>query len=63
MTATDSSTDKTLREEATVDYVMSEFGTLLPVETTQRELRAGEEVVENKFRYSDFHRFEARPRE
>jgi hypothetical protein len=62
MTATDSSTDtdKTLREEATVDYAMSEFGTLLPVETTQRELRAGEEVAENKFSYRDFHRFETR---
>jgi len=65
MTATDSGTDKdkTLREEATVDYAMSAFGTLLPVETTQRELRAGEEVAENKFSYSDFHRLESRPRE
>jgi hypothetical protein len=65
MTATGSSTDKekTLREEATVDYAMSEFGTLLPVETTQRELRAGEEVAENKFTYRDFHRFESRSRE
>ena len=63
MTATDSSNDKTLREEATVDYDMSEFGTLLPVETTHRELRAGEEVAVNKFRYRDFHRFESAPRE
>jgi hypothetical protein len=63
MTATDSSTDKTLREEATVDYAMSEFGTLLPVETTHRELRSGEEAAENKFTYSNFHRFEARPAE
>ena len=65
MTAADSGTgkDKTLREEATVDYAMSEFGTLLPVETTQRELRAGEEVAENKFSYGDFHRFESRPPE
>jgi hypothetical protein len=57
MTATDSSSDKSLREEATVDYAMSEFGTLLPVETTHRELRSGEEVAENKFTYGDFHRF------
>jgi hypothetical protein len=57
MTATDTSTDKTLREEATVDYAMSEFGTLLPVETTQRELRSGVEVTENTFTYSDFQRF------
>lgn len=63
MTATDSSADKPLREEATVDYGMSEFGALLPVETTQRELRGGEEVAENKFSYRDFHRFEARPAE
>jgi hypothetical protein len=59
MAATDSSTDKTLREEATVDYAMSEFGTLLPVETTHRELRAGVEVEENKFTYTEFHRFGA----
>jgi hypothetical protein len=52
-----------LREEAIVDYAMSEFGTLLPVETTLRELRGGEEVAENKFRYIDFHRFEVRPAE
>jgi hypothetical protein len=65
MVATGSSTDKDkpLREEATVDYAMSAFGTLLPVETTQRELRAGEEVAENRFSYSDFHRFESRPAE
>ena len=59
MSATDSSTDKTLREEATVDYAMSEFGTLLPVETTHRELRSGVEVEENKFTYTEFHRFGA----
>jgi hypothetical protein len=40
---------------------MSEFGTLLPVETTQRELHSGEEVAENKFIYSGFHRFAAKP--
>jgi hypothetical protein len=64
MAATDSTDkDKTLREEATVDYAMSEFGILLPVQTTQRELRAGAEVAENKFSYGDFHRFESRPPE
>jgi hypothetical protein len=65
MTATDSSgdKDKPLREEATVDYAMSAFGTLLPVETTHRELRRGEEVAENKFSYRDFHRFEGPPAE
>jgi len=60
MTASNDSADKTLREEATVDYAMSEFGTLLPVETTHRELRSGEEVAENKFSYRYFHRFEVR---
>jgi hypothetical protein len=59
MAATDSSTDKTLREEATVDYALSEYGTLLPVETTHRELRSGVEVEENKFTYTEFHRFGA----
>jgi len=61
MTATDDTKGKNLREEATVDYAMSEFGTLLPVETTQRELHSGEEVAENKFSYSDFHRFGTKP--
>jgi hypothetical protein len=59
MAATDSSSDKTLREEATVDYAMSEYGTLLPVETNHRELRSGVEVEENKFTYTEFHRFGA----
>jgi hypothetical protein len=57
MTATDDSTDGPLREEATVDYAMSEFGTLLPVETTQRESRGDQQLAENHFTYSGFHRF------
>jgi hypothetical protein len=61
MAATDSTTTKSLREEATVDYALSEFGVLVPVETTHRELRSGVEVEENKFTYSEFHRFEAKP--
>jgi hypothetical protein len=61
MAATDSSSDKALREEATVDYALSEFGALLPVETTHRELRSGVEVEENKFTYAEFHRFGAKP--
>lgn len=59
LAATDSSPEKTLREEATVDYAMSEFGALLPVETTHRELRSGVAVAENKFIYTDFHRYGA----
>jgi hypothetical protein len=61
MAATDSNTDKTLREEATVDYAMSKFGALLPVETTHRELRSSVEVEENKFTYVEFHPFGAKP--
>jgi hypothetical protein len=52
-------TDKPLREEATVDYAMSEFGTLLPVETMQRELRGDQQLAENHFTYDGFHRFRA----
>jgi hypothetical protein len=63
MVAVDSKDENMLREEAIVDYAMSDFGTLLPVETALRELRAGAEVAENKFSYSHFHRFEARPAE
>jgi len=59
MAATDTGTEQTLREEATVDYATSEFGTLLPLETTHRELRSGVEVAENKTTYADFHRFGA----
>ena len=48
MAATDTGSEQTLRQEATVDYAMSEFGALLPIETTHRELRSGVEVAENK---------------
>ena len=61
MAATGSNTETPLREEATVDYAMSEFGALLPVETTHRELHSGVETAENKFTYAEFHRFGAKP--
>ncbi|HEV8416273.1 MAG TPA: hypothetical protein VGQ49_21960 [Bryobacteraceae bacterium] len=48
-----------VREEASVDYSMSPYGTLLPFWTEHRELRAGKVVAENKFSYSDFHKFDA----
>ena len=48
-----------VREEASVDYNMSPFGALLPFGTEHRELRGGKVVVENKFSYADFHKFEA----
>ena len=59
LNATDNSSDQALREEATVDYAASEFGTVLPLQTIHRELRAGKLVTENKFTYSAFHRFGA----
>ncbi|MGZ4824434.1 MAG: hypothetical protein ACXVZT_07425 [Terriglobales bacterium] len=48
-----------VREEASVDYSMSSFGALLPFWTEHRELRGGKVVVENKFSYADFHKFDA----
>jgi len=48
-----------VREEASVDYSMSAYGALLPVFTEHHELRGGKVVVENKFSYADFHRFDA----
>ena len=59
LNATDNSSDQALREEATVDYAASEFGTVLPLQTIHRELRAGMLVTENKFTYGAFHRFGA----
>ena len=47
------------REEASVDYAMSPYGALLPTQTLHRELNAGKVTAENKFVYSDFHRFGA----
>jgi hypothetical protein len=48
-----------LREEAAVTYAMSSYGALLPVSTDHRELRGGKAVAENRFTYSDFHKFGA----
>ena len=59
LVATDSSSDQVLREEATVEYAESDFGVVLPSETDQKELRAGQVVTENKYMYSGFHRFGA----
>jgi hypothetical protein len=50
---------QSVREEASVDYSMSSYGALLPVWTEHRELRGGKVVVENKFSYTDFHKFTA----
>jgi hypothetical protein len=47
------------REEAAVDYKMSDYGALLPVTIAHREIRAGKTTAENLFTYSDFHKFGA----
>ena len=48
-----------VREEASVGYSMSPYGALLPFWTEHRELRGGKVDVENKFSYTDFHKFDA----
>lgn len=48
-----------LREEAAVNYKMSDFGALLPSSTEHQELRNGHVVARNQFTYSAFHRFGA----
>jgi hypothetical protein len=48
-----------VREEASVDYSMSPYGALLPFWTEHRELRGGKVILENKFSYTDFHKFAA----
>jgi hypothetical protein len=48
-----------VREEAAVNYEMSKFGALLPTSTEHRELRNGKAVMENRFAYTDFHKFGA----
>jgi hypothetical protein len=48
-----------IREEASVDYTMSPYGALLPLWTEHHELRGGKVVAENKFSYTDFHKFDA----
>jgi len=53
----DGEAEPEVRQEATVDYAISPEGWLLPSSTEHRERRDGNVVVENKFSYSDFHRF------
>jgi hypothetical protein len=48
-----------VREEAVVEYTMSQHGALLPTSTEHRELRAGQLVAENHFTYGEFKRFGA----
>lgn len=48
-----------VRNQATVDYEMSDYGVLLPVSTEHREIRQGAAVAENRFTYADFKKFGA----
>jgi hypothetical protein len=46
-----------VREEGSVDYAASSFGTLVPSAVDHKELLGGQLNVQNSFIYSDFHRF------
>jgi len=59
LTANEGDSSKGIREEATVDYAMSRFGAVLPTQTVHQEFRDGNLTTENKFVYSDFHKFGA----
>jgi hypothetical protein len=48
-----------VREEGSVDYSPTPFGTLAPSSVDHKELRGGQLMVQNSFLYSDFHRFGA----
>ena len=48
-----------VREEAVVEYSMSDYGALLPVTTEHRELRGGKVEAENMFAYTEFKKFGA----
>jgi hypothetical protein len=48
-----------VREEAAVTYQLSQYGVLLPSSTDHRELRNAKVVMENRFTYTDFHKFGA----
>jgi hypothetical protein len=50
---------KAVREEASVDYSPTAFGTLAPSSVDHKELRGGQLIVQNSFLYSDFHKFGA----
>jgi len=59
MAASQGPSGRVVREEASVDYAMSPYGALLPTQTLHRELNSGKVTAENKFVYSDFHKFGA----
>jgi len=51
--------DDQMKEEASIDYAMSQFGALLPLKTEHRETRGGKIAAENQFVYSAFKKFGA----
>ena len=48
-----------VKEEAAIDYAMSQYGALLPVKTEHRETRGGKIDSENQFSYANFKKFGA----
>jgi hypothetical protein len=58
LVATQGESGAGLREEATVQYVMSPYGVLLPSTIEQQELRDGQVTSESKFVYANFHKFQ-----
>jgi hypothetical protein len=58
LVATQDESGAGLREEATVQYVMSAYGALLPSTIEQQELRDGQVTSESKFVYANFHKFQ-----
>jgi CBS domain-containing protein len=58
LVATQGESGAGLREEATVQYVMSPYGVLLPSAIEQQELRDGQVTSESKFVYANFHKFQ-----
>ncbi len=59
LTAHEGDAPASIREEASVDYAMTPFGALMPTATEHRELRGGKITAENRFTYSDVHKFGA----
>jgi hypothetical protein len=49
----------TMRDEATVDYVQSPHGTIVPASVVHRQFTGSQLTVENVFRYSPFQMFAA----
>ena len=59
MSVTQPNTTPPIKEEAIVEYAMSDHGVLVPTHTLHKESANGQELSENEFRYSTFKRFGA----